>query len=166
MAGSQRDLAEEVRAGRFRDDLYYRLNVVSLALPPLRARKGDIPALVNHFLVDVRPRPQAKKIAGVTPGTLSALFAYDWPGNVRELASVVERAVAVAQGREIAAEDLSPVLHGAPPGGERRLGAHPRRDALRESSARRSCARSSSAADRPPARPRCSASRSGRSSTG
>ncbi len=114
VAGSMRDLAEEVRAGRFRDDLYYRLNVVSVSLPPLRARKGDIPALVAHF-IDVFARAAEKEIVGVTPGTLSALFAYDWPGNVRELSNVVERAVASARGHEITAEDLSPVLHGARP---------------------------------------------------
>jgi two-component system NtrC family response regulator len=114
VAGSQRDLAEEVSAGRFRDDLYYRLNVVSVALPPLRARKGDIPALVAHF-VEVYAPAAGKEIAGVTPGALSALFAYDWPGNVRELANVVEHAVSSARGREIAAEDLATVLHGARP---------------------------------------------------
>jgi two-component system NtrC family response regulator len=114
VAGAQRDLAEEVRAGRFRDDLYYRLNVVSIPLPPLRSRKGDIPALVNHF-IDLYGRSLGKDISGVTPGTLSALFAYDWPGNVRELANVVERAVASARGREISSDDLSPVLHGARP---------------------------------------------------
>ncbi|HEY6099705.1 MAG TPA: sigma-54 dependent transcriptional regulator [Anaeromyxobacter sp.] len=112
VAGTQRDLAEEVRAGRFRDDLYYRLNVVSMALPPLRERRGDIPALVNHF---VQTYAAGKEISGVTPGTLSALFAYEWPGNVRELATVVERAVAAAHGKEIAAEDLAPVLHGSRP---------------------------------------------------
>jgi two-component system NtrC family response regulator len=114
VAGSQRDLAEEVRAGRFRDDLYYRLNVVSISLPPLRQRKGDIPALVTHF-IEAHAAAQGKEIAGVTPGTLSALFAYEWPGNVRELSNVVERAVASARGREITADDLTPVLHGGRP---------------------------------------------------
>ncbi len=114
VAASQRDLAEEVRLGRFRDDLYYRLNVVSVSLPPLRQRKGDIPALVNH-LIDLHAAAQGKEISGVTPGTLSALFAYDWPGNVRELSNVVERAVASCRGREITAEDLTPVLHGGRP---------------------------------------------------
>jgi two-component system NtrC family response regulator len=114
VAGSQRDLAEEVRAGRFRDDLYYRLNVVSVTLPALRARKSDIPALVNHF-VEVFAAGVGKEITGITPGTLSALFAYDWPGNVRELANVVERAVHSARGDQITAEDLAPVLHGARP---------------------------------------------------
>ncbi|HEX9243444.1 MAG TPA: sigma-54 dependent transcriptional regulator [Anaeromyxobacter sp.] len=114
VAGSHRDLAEEVRAGRFRDDLYYRLNVVAVSLPPLRSRKGDIPALVSHF-IDHFAGAAKKHITGVTPGTLSALFAYDWPGNVRELANVVERAVGSATGAELTAEDLSPVLHGARP---------------------------------------------------
>jgi two-component system NtrC family response regulator len=114
VAGAQRDLAEEVRAGRFRDDLYYRLNVVAIPLPTLRERKGDIPALVNHF-IELHARALGKEITGITPGTLSALFAYDWPGNVRELATVIERAVALARGREIGAEDLSPVLHGSRP---------------------------------------------------
>ncbi len=114
VAGTQRDLAEEVRSGRLRDDLYYRLSVVSVSLPPLRERKGDIPALVNHF-IELHAAGRGKEISGVTPGTLSALFAYDWPGNVRELANVVERAVSAAHGREIAAEDLAPVLHGSRP---------------------------------------------------
>jgi transcriptional regulator with PAS, ATPase and Fis domain len=114
IAATHRDLAADVREGRFRDDLYYRLNVVSVALPPLRARKGDIPALVAHF-IDVYAPAAGKEIAGVTPGALSALFAYDWPGNVRELANVVEHAVASARGREIVAEDLATVLHGARP---------------------------------------------------
>ncbi len=114
VAGSQGDLAEEVRAGRFRDDLYYRLNVVSASLPPLRQRKGDIPALVNHF-VDLHAAAREKEIGGVTAGALSVLFAYDWPGNVRELANVVERAVAAARGKEIASEDLNPVLHAGHP---------------------------------------------------
>ena len=114
VAGSQRELAEEVRAGRFRDDLYYRLNVVSVSLPPLRSRKADIPALVSHF-IELQARAAGKEISGVTPGTLSALFAYDWPGNIRELVNVVERAGGSAQGHEITADDLAPVLHGARP---------------------------------------------------
>ncbi len=114
IAGSHRDLAEEVRSGRFRDDLYYRLNVVSVSLPPLRERKGDIPALVNHF-IELNGRAAGKEIDGVTPGTLSALFAYDWPGNVRELEHAIEVAIRTARGREIASEDLSPVLHGSRP---------------------------------------------------
>jgi two-component system NtrC family response regulator len=111
IAGTQRDLAEEIRAGRFRDDLYYRLNVVAIALPPLRARKSDIPALVNHFIAQAAPAA-GKEIRGVTPGALSALFGYDWPGNVRELGSVIESAVAGTRASELGTDDLSPVLHG------------------------------------------------------
>jgi two-component system NtrC family response regulator len=114
VASSQRDLAERVQAGHFRDDLYYRLNVVTVVLPPLRVRKGDIPALADHFL-RIHSRAAGKGVRGITPGALSALFAYDWPGNVRELENVVERAVRSAQGAEIGAEDLPPVLRGARP---------------------------------------------------
>jgi two-component system response regulator HydG len=114
VAGTHRDLAEEVRAGRFRDDLYYRLNVVSVSLPPLRERKGDIPALVNHF-VELHAKSLGKTLDGPTPGALSALFAYGWPGNVRELEDAVQRAVENARGKEITAEDLPPILIGMRP---------------------------------------------------
>ncbi len=114
VASTNRDLAHEVAAGRFRDDLYYRLDVVTVQLTPLRDRKGDIPALVEHF-VEIYAGSEGKKVHGVTPGALSTLFAYDWPGNVRELENVIERAVRSCQGMEIGAEDLSPVLHGASP---------------------------------------------------
>jgi two-component system NtrC family response regulator len=111
VASTGRDLAEEVAAGRFRDDLYYRLSVVSLALPPLRLRKTDIPALVEHLLAR-SPRAAEKDVRTLSPGALSALFAYDWPGNVRELENVIDAAVALSEGGEISADHLSPVLHG------------------------------------------------------
>jgi DNA-binding NtrC family response regulator len=114
VASTQRDLAQEVHAGRFRDDLYYRLNVVTVALPALRQRKADIPALAEHFMEAYR-RSYGKEIRGFTPGALSALFSYDWPGNVRELENAVEAAVRACQGSEIGSGDLSPVLHGARP---------------------------------------------------
>ena len=112
VAGTQRELAEEVRAGRFRDDLYYRLNVVALSLPPLRERKADIPALVSHFL-DHRGHAAGRPLRGVSPGALSALFAYDWPGNLRELEAAVRQAAERAEGAEITTADLPPVLLGA-----------------------------------------------------
>jgi two-component system NtrC family response regulator len=112
VAGSQRELAEAVHAGAFRDDLYYRLNVVALALPPLRARKADIPALVAHFLDHATPA-HGRRLRGVTPGVLSELFAYEWPGNLRELEAVVRAAAARAAGAELTAADLPQVLHGA-----------------------------------------------------
>jgi two-component system NtrC family response regulator len=112
VAGTRRDLAEEVRAGRFRDDLYYRLDVVSMTLPPLRERKGDLPALAAH-LVARHAAALGRSVAGATPGALSALFAYPWPGNVAELDAVIAAAVARAEGKELAPEDLSPALQGA-----------------------------------------------------
>ncbi|HET6923770.1 MAG TPA: sigma-54 dependent transcriptional regulator [Anaeromyxobacteraceae bacterium] len=114
VASTRRDLAEEVRAGRFRDDLYYRLSVVAVTMPPLRARKGDLPALAGHFLDRCRRR-EGKEVRGFTPGALSALFAHDWPGNVRELENVVEGAVRACAATLVGPEDLSPVLHGARP---------------------------------------------------
>jgi two-component system NtrC family response regulator len=111
VASSSRDLAEEVRAGRFRDDLYYRLSVVQVELPPLRGRKGDIPALVGHFL-ELAARARGDAVRAVSPGAMAALCAYDWPGNVRELERAVEGAVARCRGREIAACHLAPVLQG------------------------------------------------------
>ena len=111
VAGSQRDLAHEVHAGHFRDDLYYRLNVVAVSLPALRARKADIPALVSHFL-EHRTNAAGRPIRGVSPGVLSALFAYEWPGNLRELEAVVRAAAERCQGAEIGAADLPGVLQG------------------------------------------------------
>jgi two-component system NtrC family response regulator len=114
VASTRTDLGEEVRAGRFRDDLYYRLNVVSLSVPSLRARKGDIPALAAHFL-GLHGRAAGKLVKGLTPGALSALFAYDWPGNVRELENAMERAAALCRSDLAGVDDLPPVLHGARP---------------------------------------------------
>jgi two-component system NtrC family response regulator len=114
VASTARDLAEEVRQGRFRDDLYYRLGVVALTLPPLRQRKGDIPALAEHFLARAaRARGEEPKV--LSPGALSALYAYDWPGNVRELAAAIDEAAARCEGREVGTRHLSPVLRSAGP---------------------------------------------------
>jgi formate hydrogenlyase transcriptional activator len=97
IAATNRVLEHEVREGRFREDLYYRLNVFPITMPPLRERKEDIALLVNHFLVKFNKKI-GKKIKTVSKGTLSALQQYHWPGNVRELESVVERAVITSQG--------------------------------------------------------------------
>jgi DNA-binding NtrC family response regulator len=114
VASTRLDLAEEVRAGRFRDDLYYRLNVVSLPLPPLRSRKGDIPALAAHFLA-ADGRALGKTLRGISPGALSALFAYDWPGNVRELETAIAQAAQTCRGDMLGIDDLPTVLRGARP---------------------------------------------------
>jgi len=88
--------------------------VVAVTLPPLRNRKGDIPALVSHF-VEKYGKAYGKEIRGLAPGTLNALLAHDWPGNVREIENVVERAVVLAKGPELTADDLPPTLRGPRP---------------------------------------------------
>ena len=114
VAATNRDLAAEVKGGKFREDLYYRLNVVAVTLPPLRQRKGDIPALVSHF-IDKYGKAYGKEIRGLAPGTLNALLSHDWPGNVRELENVVERAVVLSKGTDLTADDLPPTLRGPRP---------------------------------------------------
>ena len=116
VAATNKDLEAEVKAGRFREDLYYRLNVVAVTLPPLRRRKSDIPALVQHFL-ERYGQMHGKKITGLAPGTLNALLAHDWPGNVRELGNVIERAVVLARGTELTSDDLPETLKGPRPAG-------------------------------------------------
>jgi len=97
IAATNRNLAEEIRGGRFREDLFYRLNVFPITLPPLRQRKEDVLLLVNHFVAKFNKKI-GKKIETVSKDTLSALQEYHWPGNVRELESVIERAVITSQG--------------------------------------------------------------------
>jgi transcriptional regulator with GAF, ATPase, and Fis domain len=97
LAATNCDLEEMVAGGRFRADLYYRLNVFPVVLPPLRERREDIPALVTHF-VEVSSRKLGKPIERLAEGAMAALVAYDWPGNVRELQNVIERAVILADG--------------------------------------------------------------------
>jgi transcriptional regulator with GAF, ATPase, and Fis domain len=100
VAATNRNLEEEVRAGRFRQDLYYRLNVMPIALPPLRQRPEDIPLLVNYY-VDLYNSEFRKKIRHVTPQAMMQLKAYAWPGNVRELRNAVERAMLLTEGDEL-----------------------------------------------------------------
>jgi DNA-binding NtrC family response regulator len=114
VAATNRDLAAAVAAGKFREDLYYRLNVVAVTLPPLRLRKGDIPALVSHF-IRLYAQSYGKHVRGLLPGTLNALLRYDWPGNVRELENVIERAVVLARTSDLAADDLPLSLRGPSP---------------------------------------------------
>ncbi len=115
VAATNRDLAKEIEIGRFRQDLYYRLSVVTVEIPPLRERKDDIPLLVERFR-DVYAREHEKAVTGVAPAALSALVHYAWPGNVRELKNVLESAILFASGPKIDLNDLPPALR--PPGGE------------------------------------------------
>jgi DNA-binding NtrC family response regulator len=110
IAATNRDLAAAVAAGRFREDLYYRLKVVTIELPPLRERREDIPLLVEH-LVRRAAAECRKDVTGVSEAALALLCAYQWPGNVRELAHVLERGVALAQQQVLTAEDLPTELH-------------------------------------------------------
>jgi two-component system NtrC family response regulator/two-component system response regulator HydG len=100
VAATNKDIANAVADGSFRQDLYYRLNVITLEMPPLRERASDIPLLVDHF-VKKYARENNKKIEGVTPNAMIALMAYAWPGNVRELENAVERAVVMCNERMI-----------------------------------------------------------------
>ena len=105
IAATNRDLKEMVRAGKFREDLFFRLNVVSIVLPPLRDREEDIPALAQHFVE--RYRADARKgIKGISQAALDLLRKYPWPGNVRELENVVQRALVLADGDSIETRDL------------------------------------------------------------
>ncbi len=107
IAATNRNLEEEVKAGRFREDLYYRLNVIHLEVPPLRERKDDIPLLISSFL-DEFNRENGKSVTGFSQAAKSAIYKYDWPGNIRELRNCVESAVVMAGGSEIVLEDLPP----------------------------------------------------------
>jgi transcriptional regulator with GAF, ATPase, and Fis domain len=104
IAATNRDLEEEIKNGKFREDLFYRLNVFPITMPPLRQRKEDIPLLVNHFVAKFNKKI-GKKIETVSNETLLALQAYHWPGNVRELENVIERAVIVSRGAALQVSD-------------------------------------------------------------
>jgi DNA-binding NtrC family response regulator len=111
VAATNRDLRQMVAEGRFQEDLYYRLNVIPIVLPPLRERREDIPLLIEHF-VGKHAKRAGKRIDGIEPGALKALQQYDWPGNVRELENAIERAVVLATGPVISQSSL--FLLGAP----------------------------------------------------
>jgi transcriptional regulator with GAF, ATPase, and Fis domain len=105
VAATNRDLEKAMREGIFREDLFYRLNVITLTLPPLRERREDVALLASHFAAHFSRR-QGRRIAGFTPEARACLFRYDWPGNVRELANAIERALVLGEGELIRPEDL------------------------------------------------------------
>ena len=114
IAATNRSLKEEVALGRFRDDLFYRLNVLSIYLPPLRERKADIPRLIRQFVRELS-REHSRSFAGITPDAMDVLVNAHWPGNVRQLRNLIESMVVLAPGREIQGADIPPdVREGGP----------------------------------------------------
>jgi two-component system response regulator AtoC len=113
ITATNRDLAAEITTGGFRDDLYYRLNVVPIHLPPLRERREDIPLLVDHFLTRFNERLK-KQVTGVEPEAIDRFVSHQWPGNIRELENVIERTVLFCEGPLIRLADLPGELGGTP----------------------------------------------------
>ena len=107
VAATNKKLDEEVKAGRFREDLYYRLNIIPISLPPLRERRGDIPLLVNYLLTKLSARVRKKGIS-LAPETLERLLMYDWPGNIRELENILERTIVLSNNNQLLPSDLPP----------------------------------------------------------
>ncbi|MHC4252498.1 MAG: sigma-54-dependent transcriptional regulator [Planctomycetota bacterium] len=117
ITATNQDLEKAVEEGRFREDLYYRLNVIPIHLPPLRERSEDIPLLAGHFLARYSERMR-KRVEGIDEDAMALLISYDWPGNVRELENTIERAIALIEGDRISANDLAgPILRRVPPSG-------------------------------------------------
>jgi two-component system, NtrC family, response regulator AtoC len=114
VCATNRDLDAEVKAGRFREDLYFRINVVTVRMPPLRERAGDIPILVRHFIAKIAKR-EGRAEASVSPEALALLSRHTWPGNVRELENAIERAVAIAKGNVVLPSDLPAEVYGGAP---------------------------------------------------
>ena len=106
ISATRRDLDKGIAAGAFREDFYYRINVIKIEIPPLRNRKDDIPLLVEHFLEKYR-HETATRVDNITPDAVEMLQRYDWPGNVRELENVIERAVVLSKSRTLGLEDFA-----------------------------------------------------------
>jgi DNA-binding NtrC family response regulator len=126
IAATNRDLAGEVTAGRFRQDLWYRLNVVSVTMPPLRERREDIPSLAAHFAA----KYARGRSVDLSADAVSALTAHDWPGNVRELENAIERAVVLGSADRITADDLPEIFAELP--AESEQGGAPFHDGVRD----------------------------------
>ena len=112
VSATNKDLREEVAAGRFREDLYYRLHIVPITMPPLRERCEDIPLLCAHFIAKLAPRTNPK-VKGIADDALGCLMTYPWPGNVRELENAIEQALVFAEGERISADTLPSIFKGA-----------------------------------------------------
>jgi DNA-binding NtrC family response regulator len=114
ICATNRDLKEEIRRGRFREDLFFRLHVFTIMLPPLRERREDIPLLVHHFIEKFNAET-GKRVQGLSPAALSTLQGYAWPGNIRELRNTLERAMILVDGDVIGEEHLPPDLQSSRP---------------------------------------------------
>jgi DNA-binding NtrC family response regulator len=134
IAATNRDLLEEVHEGRFREDLFYRLNVVPIDLPPLRDRREDVSALGEFFLRRFARRLE-RGVCAITRDAQAALSAHSWPGNIRELENVIERATLLCDGAEITVDDLPPEMRRRP-GGEREASESPLRERVRSATRR------------------------------
>jgi two-component system response regulator HydG len=117
IAATNKDLLKEIEAGRFREDLYYRLNVVTLTVPPLRERREDIPLLAQHFAM-LFSKKNHKAVKGFTPHAMDRLLKHNWPGNVRELMNAVERGVVLSRSEYLDEEDLPLIMREGPMPGE------------------------------------------------
>ena len=106
ISATNKDLEKAIKEGSFREDLYYRLNVFSILLPPLRERRTDIPLIAKYFLSKYA-QSMNKNVVDFSPQAMEMFIGYDWPGNIREVRNVVERAMVVAQGSQIQVEDIS-----------------------------------------------------------
>jgi len=121
IAATNKDLEEEISKGRFRQDLYYRLGVITLTLPPLRKRKEDIPAMANHFL-NIYSKKLGREINRFSPEAVETLCSYSWPGNIRELINVIERAIILCKSDTISPIDLPSTFQTGPPASSSLLG--------------------------------------------
>lgn len=130
IAATHQDLAQAVRDGSFREDLFYRLNVVCLCIPPLRQRKDDIPLLAEHLLQRVGALLELP-LRTFSPQAMDVLVQYDWPGNIRQLSNVIQRAYVLGSGRTIEVEDLPHELLVSPEGTSRKDGFPPLQEAIR-----------------------------------
>ncbi|MEJ2729924.1 MAG: sigma-54 dependent transcriptional regulator [Deltaproteobacteria bacterium] len=106
ISATRRDLEQQIAAGNFREDFFYRINVINIPIPPLRERKEDIPLLIQHFL-EKYSHETTKRVDHITPDAVERLIAYEWPGNVRELENVIERAVVLSKSRTLDVQDFS-----------------------------------------------------------
>jgi DNA-binding NtrC family response regulator len=112
LSATHQDLKVKIKEGSFREDLFYRLNTITLKLPPLRERKEDLPLLIDHLLRKYSDRLH-RPVRGMTPEASAALTTYDYPGNIRELENIIERGVLLSQGELLCLEDFPEELHGS-----------------------------------------------------